>query len=92
MKIGNIKSYSLIGTVAIAAAAGLGLKKCTDYRAEEKKQAQEAISYIQKYAPDEYEDILADIDTSYRSNPYVINKVWINSAKRIRDSLQAVQQ
>lgn len=92
MKIGNVKSYSLVGVAAIAAAAGFGLKKTGEYRNEERKQAIEAAEYIKTNAPIEYKNILTDMDTTRVTNPYLIDKIWINSAKKLRDSLETQKQ
>jgi len=87
MKIGKIQAYSLAGLVTLA-AGGFGIKKYVDYRLTERRQGVEAIEYIKTNAPKEYENLSEELDTTYRSYSYNIDKFWISNAKRIRDSLQ----
>ena len=89
MKIGKMRVYSLAGALTLAAAGGFGLKKYADYKIAERKQGADAIEYIKKNAPEEYENLTEELDSTYRSYDNNLDKFWISNAKRIKDSLQA---
>ena len=87
MKIGKMQVYNLIGGVATAAVVGLGVN-CSNNREADYKKRNDAIEYLKKYAPKEYESTSTYIDTTFSKNSQVIDKTWINTAKRVQDSLQ----
>ena len=89
MKINSVRNYSMMLAGVTALSLGtLAIKKMHDHNMSERKQALEAVEYVKQYSPDTYESVSAEIDTMSMPDVHIIDKIWINTAKKLKDSLQ----